>query len=196
MPAHLPLKTFRCFAAAAALAAACLASALPGAAHAGPPPPFAARWGLELATAAAWSWSADAALVYVENDEPVDDYGAAPRWGYLFRSESRGATRAYSVRDGAIVVAEDLDMKFDAPPLPSQWLDSAQVFAIAERAGGRDFCVRHRGRLATMLLVRGAFSDDDPDATRWAVVYSAPGVPSLFVLVDAADGRVHRTWRG
>lgn len=49
---------------------------------------------------------------------------------------------------------------------------------------------------ATMLLMRGAFSEGDPDTTSWTLVYSAPGAPSLFVVVDAAAGKVQRTWRG
>jgi hypothetical protein len=47
-----------------------------------------------------------------------------------------------------------------------------------------------------MLLMRGAFSEKDPDVTTWTFVYSAPGAPSLFVVVDATDGKVQRTWRG
>jgi hypothetical protein len=47
-----------------------------------------------------------------------------------------------------------------------------------------------------MLLMRGAFSEGDPDATTWTFVYRAPDVPSLFVVVSAVDGKVQRTWRG
>jgi hypothetical protein len=47
-----------------------------------------------------------------------------------------------------------------------------------------------------MLLLRGAFDDADPDATTWTLVFTAPNAPSLFVMVDAADGKVRRTWRG
>ena len=46
------------------------------------------------------------------------------------------------------------------------------------------------------LLMRGAFSEGDPDETTWTLVYRARGVPSLFVVVSAADGKVQRTWRG
>lgn len=185
--------------AVAALALALALVTLPspgGVARAGDPPPFAARYGLDLATAAATAWSADAVLVYVENDDAVDDYGASTRWGYLFHSPARGRSRVYSVRDGRIAVAEDLDIKFEAAPLPPGWIDSAQAFVIAEREGGYQFRARHRGRLATMLLMRGAFSDEDPDATRWAVIYTSPDAPSLFLVLDAADGSVRRTWRG
>lgn len=197
---HLPLlPRLRSRIALAALVTA-LALAAPSphgaTARAGEHAPFAARHGLDLAGAAATSWSADAVLVYVENDDPVDDYGASSRWGYLFHSPSRGASRVYSVRAGKILVAEDLDMKFTAAPLPSGWIDSAQAFAIAEREGGYQFRTRHRGQLATMLLMRGAFSDEDPDATRWAVIYTSPDAPSLFLVIDAEDGSVRRTWRG
>lgn len=180
-------------AAAAALLGALLAAATAAAA---PPPPFAARAGLDLAEAAARTWAADAQLVYLENDEDLDAAGAAPRWGYLFHSASLDRSRAYSVRDGRIVVAEHLDMRFDAPPLAPGWIDSDAALAAAERSGGRRFREEQGGRLDAMLLVRGAFSDADPDRASWTVVYAAPGAPSLFVLVDAAEGKVRRTWRG
>jgi len=47
-----------------------------------------------------------------------------------------------------------------------------------------------------MLLLRGAFDDDDPDRATWTLVYTAPGAPGLYVMIDARDGRVRRTWRG
>jgi len=47
-----------------------------------------------------------------------------------------------------------------------------------------------------MLLMRGAFDDTSPDRTSWTLVYTAPHAPSLFVVVDAAEGKVRRTWRG
>lgn len=175
---------------ALALAALAAPPALAG------PPAFAARGGLELASAAAQAWSADAVLVYLENDEDLDDAGRATRWGYLFRSPSLERSRAWSVRGGKIAAAENLDMRFDAPPLAASWLDSDAALAAAEEGGGARFRKEHRGRLVTMLLMRGAFSEGDPDVTTWTFVYSAPGVPSLFVVVDAGTGKVQRTWRG
>ncbi len=159
-------------------------------------PASAARAGLDLAQAAALAWAPDAALTYVENDEDLDGDGRAARWGYLFRSPALGKSRAYSVRDGRIVVAEDLDMKFDAPALASDWIDSGRAREAADRGPARRFLERQRGRLATMLLMRGPFQDGDPDETTWTLIYTAPGAPSLFVVVDAAGGRVRRTWRG
>jgi len=68
--------------------------------------PVAARSGLELASAAAQSWSGDAVLVYVENDEAIDAAaGTSPRWSYLFYSASHDRARVWSVRDDRIVVA-------------------------------------------------------------------------------------------
>jgi len=87
-------------------------------------------------------------------------------------------------------------MHFDAPPVTGNWLDSGAALAAAERAAGAEFRRASHGTLETMLLMRGAFSDSDPDLTTWTFVYSAPGAPSLFVVVDAADGKVQRTWRG
>jgi hypothetical protein len=47
-----------------------------------------------------------------------------------------------------------------------------------------------------MLLSRGAFQQGAPDLTTWTIVYTSPAAPSLFVVVDAAQGRICRTWRG
>jgi hypothetical protein len=159
-------------------------------------PPYAARQGLDLATAAARAWSPDAVLVYLENDEALDPAGASPRWGYLFYSVSQSRARVWSVRAGRIAVAENLDMRFDAPPVSPDWLDSGVALAAAEKGGGQLFRKQSGGKLVTMLLMRGAFSEADPDVTTWTFVYSAPGAPSLFVVVDASDGKVQRTWRG
>jgi len=158
--------------------------------------PFAARAGIDLAAAAARVWSSDAALIYLENDEHVADDGSAQRWGYLFYSPVLKKCRAYSVRGGRILEAEDLDIKIEAPPVNASWIDSGPALAAAEQAAGNAFRQQHHGALATMLLSRGAFDSDDPDETTWTVVYASPDSPSLFVLVDAASGRVRRTWRG
>ena len=50
--------------------------------------------------------------------------------------------------------------------------------------------------LHAMLLMRGAFHDQDPDQTTWTLVYTTPEGPALFVVVDATQGTVRRTWRG
>ena len=47
-----------------------------------------------------------------------------------------------------------------------------------------------------MLLLRGAFEDGNPDQTTWTLIYTSPTAPSLFVVVDAVQGKVRRTWRG
>jgi hypothetical protein len=169
-------------------------AAAPAAAKA--PPPIAARAGLELARAAAAAWAADAELVYVENDEDVDAAGAAARWGYLFVSPETGRARAWSVREGRIAAAENVEMVFEAPPLPDGWIDSAEALAAADHEAGRAFRKGAQGRLSTMLLMRGAFDEKDPDRATWTLVYTAPGAPSLWVVVDAAEGKVRRTWRG
>jgi hypothetical protein len=180
----------------AAAAAFLLASMLAVPAAAREPVPFAARAGLEAAEAAARAWAPDARLVYVENDEEVDASGAAARWGYLFHSPSHEASRGYSVRDGRILVAENLPIRFEAPPVDGAWIDSRAAIEAAGRTVARTLGRRHPARLRTMLLMRGAFNDADPDVTTWTLVYAAPGAPSLFVMVDAADGTIRRTWRG
>jgi hypothetical protein len=126
----------------------------------------------------------------------VDAHGAAARWGYLFYSPRTHKARAYSVQAGTIVVAENLDMKFEAPPVASGWIDSDAALAVAQTETARALPGHATARLKTMLLMRGAFDDSDPDRTTWTLVYTVPGAPSLFVLVDGVDGRVRRTWRG
>ncbi len=170
--------------------------AMAGGVNAGDPVPFAARAGLDLAWEAANIWAADADLVYVENDEDVKDDGTAARWGYLFFSETRGRARGYTIRDGEILEAADLDFELDAPPLDTDWVDSGVALAAAEDKAGREYRTEHGGRLETMLLIRGAFHDGDPDASTWALVYTADGEPALTIVVDAADGKVVRKWKG
>ena len=180
----------------AGLAVLLLSALLPLAAGAREAARFQAGAGVADASAAARIWAPDAFLVYLENDEDVDAGGTAGRWGYLYYSPTLKKARAYSVKDGRITVAEDLAMVFEAPPLSTQWIDSGVALAAAEEGAGRAFCHQQGGRLETMLLTRGAFHDGDPDQTTWTVIYSAPHSPSLFVVVDAAQGKVRRTWRG
>jgi len=158
--------------------------------------PVHARAGLDLSRAAATIWAPDAYLVYLENDEPLDSHGAAIRWGYLYYSPTLRKARVYSVRDGKILVAEDLGMKFEAPPIADGWIDSEAAYKAADEGPAREFVFAHDARLHTMLLLRGAIQENQPDRTTWMLVYTAPNFPSLFVVIDAADGTVLRTWRG
>jgi len=179
-----------------ALIAAAAGGGLSGPADADSHVPFTAREGLDPARDAAQSWASDARLVYLENDEVLSPAGKANRWGYLFYSESKGTSRGYSIRDGVILEAADLGFDFEAPPLPDSWVDSAGVLATAEKKAGRKFRDDHGGRLAAMLLIRGALHEEKPDASTWAVVYTAGDTPALVVVVNAADGKVIKTWRG
>jgi len=86
-------------------------------------------------------------------------------------------------------------MKLETPPLATDWIDSGVALAAAERVG-RSFCQQHGGRLSTMFLMRGPFQDGDPDETTWTFVYASANAPSLFVVVDASQGKVRRTSRG
>ena len=184
-------------AALAAVTTLALATGLPASrARAGDSVPYQAHAGLDVAREASDAWARDAVLVYVENDEDLDAQGASPRWSYLFYSSSLDKLRFYSVRAGKILVAENLNLKFEAPPLAGQWIDSGAAFAASDQGAGGEFCRKEGGHLATMLLMRGAFQDKDPDQTTWTLVYTAPNAPSLFVVVDAAAGKVRRTWRG
>jgi hypothetical protein len=190
------ITTRGCLRALTALSAAWLLAGTTAPARGGDEAPSSARAGLEIARDAALTWAADARLVYLENDEPVSADGTAVRWGYLFHSQNRGKARGYSVKDGKIIEAFDLGFDFDAPPLPDSWVDSAAALAAAQEKAGARFCLEHGGSLSSMLLVRGAFYDREPDASTWALVYTSATEPALFVVVDAAKGKVVRTWRG
>lgn len=157
--------------------------------------PVHARAGLDLARAAAAAWSPDAVLVCVENDEPIDSHGASARWAFLFSSAERGASRVYSVRGGRIVHAEDVALEFEAPPITDDWMDSPAAHRAVDEGPARRFAFENDARLDTMLLLRGAGAPDGSPRTTWLFVYRAPNHPALFVVLDAADGRVLRTWR-
>jgi hypothetical protein len=157
--------------------------------------PVSARQGLDQAFDAAHTWSEDAYLIYLENDEPVAS-GNSPRWGYLFHSPARGISRGYSIQDGSIRVASDLMFEFPSPPLPRQWVDSAEAFAKAEDEGGREYCQRTGGSVASMFLVGGLLHPKNPEAPTWAILYESQSEPGLWVVVDAESGKVVRRWRG
>lgn len=156
------------------------------------PVPISAGSAFDLALEAARAWSVDATLVYLENDEAVDANGAAFRWGYLFYSPELDDARAYSVANGEIVATLDPSFRFDAPPLPGSWLDSDDALRLAQEH------VREQalGLPSSMVLLRGAFDGEKPDRTCWLVSFRQEGAPATFVVVDSAEGRVVRTWRG
>jgi hypothetical protein len=158
---------------------------------------FGAAEGLDLAVSAAQAWAADARLVYLENDEPVDASGRAVRWGYLFYSEDEDAARGYTLRDGEILEAADLEFGIeDPPPLAETWIDSGVALAAAEDKAGRKYRTEEAGHLSTMLLIRGAFYHKKPDLSTWTLLYESASSPALWVVVDASNGKVLRTWRG
>lgn len=150
----------------------------------------------DLASSSARSWADDARLVYVENDADVDATGLASRWGFLFYSASRDEARAYSLRDGRVVRADDLSFDFDAAPLADDWIDSDDALRRAEKEGGAAYRSDHAAELRTMLLTRGLMHLDDPDRTTWTCVYDAPGQPSLWIVLDARNGDLLRRWKG
>jgi len=178
-----------------ALAAALVLGA-PGLARAADAPIVTARSGEDLARAAAEIWAPDAKLIYVENDDELALRGRSRTWGYLYYSPIEDECRAYSIRRGEIIHAEDLEFAFDAPPLPVTWIDSEAALDAAERGEGAQFREEHGGTLRSMFLVRGLFHPRDPDAATWAFVYGSPTVPGLWVIVDAESGKVVRRWRG
>jgi hypothetical protein len=163
--------------------------------RAGNLPATQARDALSLVQEAAFAWANDAHLAYLENDEALTEAGAAARWGYVFYAPSRAAARGYSVEDGTIIQAADLTVRFDAPPISNRWIDSQAALAAAnqELRGDRD---QYGTVPTTMLLMRGAFDEKEPDRTCWLICFRAQGLPSLFVVVDAGSGSIVRTWKG
>ena len=87
-------------------------------------------------------------------------------------------------------------MKFDAPPVSDDWIDSGRALGAAEAAQGDAKQNGKRGALRAMVLSRGTMDAAEPDRTTWTLVYSSPGAPSVFVVVDATSAKVLRTWRG
>ncbi len=159
---------------------------LPQVAHAAP---VTARAGLALAEQAADAWADDARLVWVENDSPLDAAGRAASWGFLFWSPTRGAMRSWSVRDNVIERAEDHAVTAPAPALEI-WVDSD---AVVQGARSRALEACESGcALENLLLVHGVFDK----GTAWVAVFSTPEGPSIYVVCDAASGRVLRDWRG
>ena len=152
-------------------------------------PTSTARAGLALVEQAADAWADDARLVWLENDAPLDAEGRAAAWGFLFWSPARGAMRSWSVRDGRLAIAEDHSVTAPAPAVEA-WIDSD---AIVQRVQSRALESCASGcSLETLLLVHGVFDK----GTAWVAVFSTPEGPSLYVVCDAASGRVLRDWRG
>lgn len=181
--------------AAIAGAAVLVALALAATARAGEPHRVGARAHLELATAAAAAWAADAQLVYVESDEPVAPTGESERWGYLFFSKTLGRGRAYSIQNDEIEIAEEFPFEFDAPPIPWEWIDSAEAAGAAAAAERGDDAAGSPS-LVSMFLVRGVLNAEDPDATAWGLVFEAGAAPREIVVLDAKSGKLVRRWRG
>jgi hypothetical protein len=158
--------------------------------------PISPRDAVSLVEDAARAWEPDAVLVYLENDETLSITGHSSRWGYLVYSPAKDQARGYSVRGQGIVAAHNLQFKFEAPPLPATWIDSAEALEAADKKAGAKYREENGGEPTTLLLMRGAFDEKEPDLTTWTVIYSSPTAPSLFVMVDATSGKVKRMWRG
>jgi hypothetical protein len=117
--------------------------------------------GLDVARSAAGSWAPDAVLIYVENDEAVAADGTS-RAGLSLPLETLDQVPRVFDREGKIVVAETLDMKFEAPPLATDWIDSGAASRSGDRIAATEFQETGGASLSTMLLMRGAFQDKDP----------------------------------
>lgn len=158
--------------------------------------PISAASVQSLAEEAASAWAADARLLYVENDSDVGDDGRAERWGYLFWSEQRQASRAYSLRDGEIVLAEDPQVDLPSLPVTHQWIDSGRAVSRANDEGGTSYREKRGGHIENVVLVRGVFHEEHPERATWTVVYTAADAPALWVVIDAESGDLVKKWEG
>jgi hypothetical protein len=138
---------------------------------------------------AADAWADDARLVWVENDAPVDAQGRAAAWGFLFFSPEHGGMRSYSVREGVLDVADDHAVTAPAPVLDA-WVDSSDIVRRAWQRADEE--CEAGCALETLLVVRGVFARE----TTWVAVFQPTSGPRLFVVIDAASGKLIRDWRG
>lgn len=149
-----------------------------------------ARQGLGIVSMAADVWVDDARLVWIENDSALDAHGQARSWGYLFYSESLGAMRSWSVREGTLQKPHDHSVRAVAPALDLDWIDSVaameRAWSQVRQETGADW------ELLSLLLVRGVF---DKQAT-WVAVFDCGEGPRLHVVLAANDGDLLRRWRG
>ena len=149
-----------------------------------------ARHSLAIASMAADAWVDDAHLVWVENDSDLDAQGRAQSWGYLFYSESLGAMRSWSVRQGKLEKPHDHSVRAVAPALEPNWIDSAAVMEKAWRQVKEES--EADWSLVSLVLVRGVF-DKRPT---WVAVFDRGEGPRLHVVLAANDGDLLRRWRG
>jgi hypothetical protein len=150
-----------------------------------------ARGGAALAAAAADAWADDARLVWIENEDALDERGRAAAWGYLYYSREKHAMRSWSVREARIDRAADHAVSAEAVALDPEWKDSAEIVERAWQGGGREFCASG-GTLSHLVLVRGVFASE----SSWCAVFDNGAGPDLFILLDATSGDVKKRWRG
>jgi hypothetical protein len=152
--------------------------------------PQTARHALALAALAADAWVDDARLVWIENDSALESDGTARSWAYLFYSESLGAMRSWSVRDGTLQKPEDHSVRAAAPGLAPGWMDSAAILDVVRRHFDDPTTVETQ--LVSLVLVQGVF---DERAT-WVAVFDQGDAPRLHLVLHATDGTLLRRWRG
>jgi hypothetical protein len=157
----------------------------------GPGEPTAARENLGTADATAAAWAPDAALVTVGNADNLEPDGSAWAWGYAYYSASKDSVLVLFIVSDIITSqeAESTDVVPSLIPLPSGWLDSPAVTAVAEAASG-GFRSQHSDAWVTTQVAYG-LRPDQPSRAVWRFIYqSTIDMVWLFIYVDALTGEI------
>jgi hypothetical protein len=162
-------------------------------ARANDPPAIEARSGLDIASAAAQLVGAgrDADLPRerrrARRHRPGTALGPLP-----VLPATTDKARAYSVRNGKILTAENPDMKFVAPAVESGWIDSGAALVAAENWWPGASSARARGQARHHAPDARRVRRRELNRTTWLLVYTTPDAPSRCSCGRAADGKVAR----
>ena len=172
-----------------------LIDALTGMPYDSPPPgptePTYARDNLNTAESAAGAWASDAVLVTVGNADNLEPDGTAWAWGYGYYSASKDSVLVLFIVSDIITSqeSESTDVVPSLTPLPSGWLDSPAVTAVAEAASG-GFRSQHWDAWVTTQLAY-ELRPGEPSRAVWRFIYqSTIDMIWLFIYVDALTGEI------
>jgi len=111
---------------------------------------------------AASGWASDAYLVYAEGDAAAD--GTSFFWQYLFFSPSLQAHQSWVCMGGIIFSVPFSGGTLDTTAMPTNWMDSDNMMAIAESHGGSQFRQENPDAESYASLGRLSFSERQTEA--------------------------------
>ena len=117
------------------------------------------------------------AMIYGEDVTPE---GKAPGWYYVYYSPTLN-TAASVMTIGQVMMEGGIEEVDVAPnPIPESWLDSDQIMALAEAAGGASFRAAHSDADVSMSL--GPEEESEPQNSRiiWRVFYESESKDEYF----------------